>query len=84
MDIQPQCPGEPYTITPLICRIRQAKGYEKCPGCAFRGPAQPEAGVPATVYVPELAAPAAGALAIQGRQGLDDLRALARRFYDYF
>ena len=36
MDVQPQCPGEPYTITSLICRGRQAKAYEKCPGCAHR------------------------------------------------
>lgn len=36
MDVQPQCPGEPYTITTLICRGRQAKAYEKCPACPHR------------------------------------------------
>ena len=55
MDAQPQCPGEPYTLTVLLCRGRQAKGYEKCPSCAHRErvnamPEAPVAAAPAPVH----------------------------------
>lgn len=65
MDVQPQCPGEPYTITTLICRARQAKAYEKCPGCphqervnAMPPPEPARAAAPAAPYGELEAAPA--------------------------
>ena len=66
MDIQPQCPGEPYTITSLICRARQAKAYEKCPGCAHRERVN---AMPAEV-APSAPAPLAMAMAAPDADGL--------------
>ena len=78
-----QCPGEPYTITRLICRNRQAKGYGKCPGCQHRNR---EEETPTAVPIPTLQiqdlmvrrlAPVAG-------RGSGEFRSLLRRIYDYF
>ena len=91
-----QCPGEPYTISRLICRGRQAKGYVKCPGCSNREAATEVIRIQPPPSVPALAAPspsrvrvpvpaAAYRMPVPEASGADSgLMALARRLYDYF
>ena len=91
-----QCPGEPYTISRLICRGRQAKGYVKCPACPNREasaeviaiqPPEPVAflAVPTTprpqVRIPAAAYRMPAPADLSGETGL---MGLARRLYDYF
>ena len=47
-----RCPGEPYDLTPFLCRARQAKGYEKCPGCPNRERGASAVPVPAPAAQP--------------------------------
>ncbi|GEM_PF-5187813 len=94
-----QCPGEPYTISRLICRGRQAKGYLKCPGCANRDAAAeviqvqspPEAMAILATPPSRVAArawppvPAAAfRMPLPAAGDATGLLALARRLYDYF
>ena len=90
-----QCPGEPYTISRLICRGRQAKGYVKCPACPNREASaeviqvqppepvafQPVPAAPARIQARARIPAAAYRMPAQPETGL---MALARRLYDYF
>ena len=85
-----QCPGEPYTISRLICRSRQAKGYAKCPGCPNREAgaeviaiqaAPPSLPVAARGPAPAVRTPAAFRMPALPDAGW---AALARRIYDFF
>ncbi len=88
-----QCPGEPYTISRLICRGRQAKSYAKCPSCPNRElgaeviaiqaappsmPPRAEVTAPARAQAPGIAGFRVPTLPESGWM------ALARRIYDYF
>lgn len=78
-----QCPGEPYTITPQICRNRQAHAYAKCPDCPYRETVAAMAPPvrPARPEEPMVPSPPPLSFEVPVAAGL---LALARRLYDYF
>ena len=34
-DLQRQCPGEAYTLSEVVCKERQRRGWGKCRVCAY-------------------------------------------------
>ena len=88
-----QCPGEPYTISRLICRGRQAKSYAKCPSCPNRELGAEviaiQAAPPSMPLCAEAVAPVRSAAPVLAGLRVPTLpasgwMALARRIYDYF